>query len=241
VIAMHLIASTISGFGGRVPPPFSRFYMGGEQDLRGFDIRVISPIAFYPSVTSVCNRDNLGNIIPVVGTNGSQTGNCGSSTSFPYNTPIFPGGDTQIATNLEYRVPIAGPVVLAAFIDTGTDFIWHTSQLKIDPTALNSITTPYPYFAVPRALTPIASTNFHPRSSTGLEISAILPIVNAPVRIYYGYNWLRLDQVIMPPGTAPPIALFPNVATYDAALPFFHGIRIRERKGKVGFTVARTF
>src|SRR5579863_4149902 len=73
VLAMHFVGSTVSGFGGRVPPPFSRFYMGGEQDLRGFDIRTISPIAFYPSLTSVCNRDNLGNIIPAVGTNGKKS------------------------------------------------------------------------------------------------------------------------------------------------------------------------
>jgi outer membrane protein insertion porin family len=243
VLAFHFVGSTVSGFGGRVPPPFSRFYMGGEQDLRGFDIRTISPISFYPSITSVCNRDNLGNIIPAVGSNGQKTSACGSSTFFPYSTPIFPGGDTQLVGSFEYRVPIAGPVVMAYFVDVGTDFIWHESQLKLSPTALTNITTQFPYFAdhVPTSLRPIGTTNFRPRSSTGLEVSAILPIVNAPVRIYYGYNWLRLDQVVIPPQDLPPIGLFPNEATYNSALPFFNGIRIRERKGKVGFTVSRTF
>ncbi|HEV2350376.1 MAG TPA: outer membrane protein assembly factor BamA [Terriglobia bacterium] len=243
VLAMHFVGSTVSGFGGRVPPPFSRFYMGGEQDLRGFDIRTISPIAFYPSLTSVCNRDNLGNIIPAVGTNGQKSGSCGSSTTFPYSTPIFPGGDTQLVSSFEYRVPIAGPVWLAAFLDVGTDFIWHTSQLKLSPSALTNITTQFPYFTsdIPSSLKPIGTTNFLPRSSTGLQISAILPIVNAPVEIYYGYNWLRLDQVLVPPQALPPIGLFPNQATYNSALPFFDGIRIRERKGRVGFTVSRTF
>ncbi len=241
VIAMHLTASTITGFGGRVPPPFSRFYMGGEQDLRGFDIRSISPVAYYPSITSVCNRDNAGNIIPAVGTNGARSTTCGSSTSFPFNTPIFPGGDTQVVTSFEYRIPIAGPVTAAYFVDVGTDFIWHTSQLKIDPSALTNISGPYPYFTVPGLLKPIRGTNFRPHSSTGIELSAILPIVNAPVRIFYGYNWLRLDQVIVPPGPLPPMGLFPNQATYDSALPFFQGLRIRERKGKLGFTVARQF
>jgi len=243
VVALHFVGSTVTGFGGRVPPPFSRFYMGGEEDIRGFDIRTISPIAFYPSTTSVCNRDNLGNIIAAVGSNGVKSSSCGSSTSFPFSTPIFPGGDTEIVTSVEYRIPIAGPVVLAAFVDAGSDFIWHTSQLKLAPTSLTNITNQFPYFAdyVPSTLKPIGTTNFRPRSSTGLEISAILPIVNAPVRVFYGYNWLRLNQVVIPPQALPPIGLFPNEATYDSALPYFNGIRIRERKARLGFTVARTF
>jgi len=247
VIALHLTASTITGFSGRVPPPFSRFYMGGEEDIRGFDIRTISPIAFYPSTSSVCNRDNAGNIIPAVGTNGqpvtSSAGglSCGSSTTFPFSTIIYPGGDTEIISSTEYRVPIAGPVYLAAFLDIGTDFVWHVNQLKIDPTALASITSPYPYFPIPRYLNPIAVTNYRPRSSTGLELSGMMPIINAPVRVYYGYNWLRLDSTVIPPQNLPPIGLFPNQATYDSVLPFFHGLRLRDRKGKVGFTVSRSF
>jgi outer membrane protein insertion porin family len=248
VVAFHLTASTITGFSGRVPPPFSRFYMGGEEDIRGFDIRTISPIAFYPSISSVCNRDNAGNIIPAVGTNGqpvtSTAGaglSCGSSTSFPFSTIIYPGGDTELISSTEYRVPIAGPVYLAAFVDIGSDFVWHVNQLKIDPTALSNITTPYPYFPIPKYLTPISATNYRPRSSTGLELSGMMPIINAPIRIYYGYNWLRLDSNVFPPQNLPPIGLFPNQATYDSVLPFFHGLHLADRKGKVGFTVSRTF
>ena len=29
--------------------PFDRFYMGGDTDVRGFDIRAISPVAFFPT------------------------------------------------------------------------------------------------------------------------------------------------------------------------------------------------
>ena len=28
----------ITGYGGKEVPPFSRSFMGGEQDVRGFDI-----------------------------------------------------------------------------------------------------------------------------------------------------------------------------------------------------------
>jgi outer membrane protein insertion porin family len=40
--------SNIAGFGGQVAPPFSRIYGGGENDLRGFDIRSSSPYTFLP-------------------------------------------------------------------------------------------------------------------------------------------------------------------------------------------------
>ncbi len=36
----------------REVPPFSRFYMGGENDIRGFDIRSISPVTFIPTATT---------------------------------------------------------------------------------------------------------------------------------------------------------------------------------------------
>jgi hypothetical protein len=35
--------------------------------------------------------------------------------------------------------------------------------------------------------------------------------------------------------------MFPNQATYEDAVNLFRGFRLKERKGRVGFTVARTF
>ena len=37
VIGMHVLADLSADFGGRVAPPFNRFYMGGENDVRGFE------------------------------------------------------------------------------------------------------------------------------------------------------------------------------------------------------------
>jgi len=242
VVGLHLMASTISGYGGRVPPPFSRIYMGGEYDLRGFDIYTISPLGFFPQLTSVCNRDNAGNPILAVGANGhAVAGTCGSSTRFPYNAIQFPGGDTELLTNLEYRVPIAGPVTLAYFVDTGTTFIARPGQLKINASALTNLTTAFPNFPIPDHLSPIRGTNFTPRSSTGLELQVILPIVNAPFRIFYGYNWLRLNTKVIPPNMLPDRALFPNQATYNSVIQFFEPIPLRDRKARLGFTVARQF
>jgi outer membrane protein insertion porin family len=241
---MRVLAASIQGYGGRVPPPFSRFYIGGEYDIRGFDIRSVSPLAFFPSTGQVCNRDNFGNPILAAGSNGVKGATCGSFTQFPYYTPIYPGGDTELVTNYEYRVPIAGPVSLAAFVDAGSTFVLRTNQLQIDTSipSLQQLATEYPYFTLPTRLRIISDTNFRPRSSTGLDLQIILPVVNAPFHLFYGYNWLREDNVkVIPPQVLPPESLFPNQYTYEDALGLFRGFELRERKGRVGFTVVRTF
>src|SRR5271157_2321928 len=241
-IGMRFLASTVIGYGGRVVPPFSRFYIGGEEDVRGFDIRTVSPVAFYPTVVSVCNRDNNGQ--PITGTTqtGQSSGSCGSSTSFPINSPIFPGGDTEAIFNFEYRIPIVGSTAsMAFFSDTGGDFVLWPDQLKLATGALSSIESQYTYFPIPSVLKPVATTNFRPRSSTGLDLQILLPIVNAPLHLFYGYNVLRVNNVITPPQDLPPESLFPNEATYIDALRNFVPFRLKERSGRVGFTVQRTF
>ncbi|MGH9355698.1 MAG: BamA/OMP85 family outer membrane protein, partial [Terriglobia bacterium] len=242
-LAFHFLASTISGYGGKVPPPYSRFYMGGQYDIRGFNIYSISPVIFFPTVGQVCNRDSNGNQIMALSSTGKSLGTCGSFTSFPFNTVEVPGGDTEALANFEYRIPIAGPVTLAYFIDIGDAFILRPSQLRLQPNALSSITNQFPYFAVPtNHLEPIPGLNFHPRSSTGLALEMNLPVIHAPIEIYYGYNWLRLRNVLVtPPQELPPQSLFPNMATFDAALPFFERQVFSEPHGLAGFTVSQTF
>ncbi|MGH9632483.1 MAG: outer membrane protein assembly factor BamA, partial [Bryobacteraceae bacterium] len=53
VIGMHGLGRFVSGYGGKVAPPFNRFYMGGENDIRGFDIWGISPMAYVPSTARI--------------------------------------------------------------------------------------------------------------------------------------------------------------------------------------------
>jgi outer membrane protein insertion porin family len=241
VAAFRVMGSTISGFGGRVPPPFSRFYIGGEDDIRGFYIRSISPMAFYPTISQVCNLDAAGNLIEALNSSGQKLGTCGSYSRFPSYTLIFPGGDSMVVANAEYRIPIAGPVTLSYFMDIGSAFIWRESQLQVVKDALSSITKDYPYFPVPKTLEAISATNFRPHASTGIEVQVVLPVVNAPFRVFWGYNLLRLNDTVVPPQDLPPASLFPNEATYEAALPFFRGFRLVDRKSRFGFTVARTF
>jgi len=243
-LAFHFVGSTITGFGGQVPPPYSRFYMGGDQDIRGFDPYTISPVGFFPTVGQVCNRDSHGNPIQAIGANGQPIpGQCGSFTSFPYYLLQFPGGDTELLTNFEYRIPIAGPVTLTYFIDAGTAIILRPQDLAFTPTALNSIDKQFPYFfngSPPQHL--VGIDNFHPRSSTGLELDVVLPVVNAPFRVYYAYNWLRINNVkVTPPQVLPPPSMFPNQYTYNDVYRFFAPIHLREQHSLIGFSVARQF
>ncbi len=44
-----------------------------------------------------------------------------------------------------------------------------------------------------------AHTNYVVRMSTGVELQVILPVVNAPFRLYYAYNPLRVDTPALAP------------------------------------------
>jgi outer membrane protein insertion porin family len=81
--------------------------------------------------------------------------------------------------------------------------------------------------------------------STGLELQTMLPVVNAPFRIYYAYNALRLD------GTAQPTVpitrdMFPDGAaglyTYRTTLSTLGSrFTLLEPRKTFRFTVATTF
>ena len=258
-IGYSVNANFISGFGGLVAPPFQRFYMGGENDIRGFDIRSVSPVAFLPSsnVITLTNPDGT----PVL-KNPSNPRQGNWTVPIPVDQIVFPGGDLSVWTNLEYRITIAGPVAVAPFIDSGIDPVIRRSQLQIataqydqvvgtpfgcatlDPgyncaggTVLNP--TPSKYLQV------LSATNWKPRVSTGLELQMFLPVINAPFRIYWAYNPLRLDQQATPPI---PItrSMFPAGAagdyTYHLAVnTYAPNFLLREPRKTFRFTVAKTF
>jgi outer membrane protein insertion porin family len=169
-------------------PAFSRFYMGGETDIRGFDIRSISPVSFIP----VLSRQII-----------SPSGSGSFTIPVLTYTAILPGGDFQSSGNVEYRIPIVGPVSASLFFDTGTDGILKKSGLHLDPGGFSNLTSQFPSafnsgngFLTSRL--PIApGTNFRIRGSAGIEFGVNLPIVQAPFRIYYAYNVHRLFEQIV--------------------------------------------
>ena len=54
----------------------------------------------------------------------------------------------------------------------------------------------FPNLSIPKQLSIVGGTNYRPRTSAGVELDVILPIVNAPFRVYYAYNYLRLTGTI---------------------------------------------
>ena len=115
--------------------------------------------------------------------------------------PTRPGGDFQNVGNIEYRIPIAGPVTLTLFNDIGVNGILRPSQLALDPAAVTVYQQQYPNPDFPNLkiapnLPIYPGTNFKVHTSAGVELDVVLPIVNAPFRIYYAYNYLRLTDTI---------------------------------------------
>jgi outer membrane protein insertion porin family len=187
---------------------------------------------------------------------------------------VFPGGDTSFITNLEYRIPIVGPVTLAAFVDTGWNMVLRQSQLQLSSSALNGPIGPSltglnnsiygcgaltPAFTcvgntlsgfklspIGTDLTPIPGTNGIMRMSTGLELQVILPVVNAPFRVYYAVNPKRMDTIAEPPQQLIQRSMFPPGGagdfTFQQALATYGtGYRLREPFSTFRFTVATTF
>jgi outer membrane protein insertion porin family len=258
-IGYTLNGSFISGYGGLVAPPFQRSFMGGENDVRGFDIRSISPVAFLPSSNVITLTNPDGTPVPKNPANPRQ-GNW--TVPIPVDQIVFPGGDLSFWTNLEYRITIAGPVAIVPFVDTGIDAIVRPSQLQIAtqqydlvigtpfgcPTLDTGFNCQGGHILNPKPsqdLQVLSSTNWKPRMSTGLELQMFLPVVNAPFRIYWAYNPLRLDGPANPPI---PITrgMFPAGAagdyTYHLAVnTYAPSFLLREPRKTFRFTVATTF
>ena len=269
-LGYNVQASFISGYDGVVAPPFERAYLGGENDLRGFDIRTVSPIAYLPSVQNIALKNPDGSYVPAnprfpvqLSSSGACVSNCWN-IPIPYQQLVTPGGDFSIHGNLEYRITIAGPVAIAPFVDIGTDPILRSSQLQINPVQYQTLvstlfgcpqlSTAYSCQGgqtitnIPPDLRAVPGTNWVPRMSTGLELQTMLPVVNAPFRIYYAYNALRLDGNAYPPiqitPSMFPFAVNPGAATYTynytrstLVAPF----RLLEPRKTFRFTVATTF
>jgi outer membrane protein insertion porin family len=215
VIAMRFLAAYETGFSGKVIAPYSRFYLGGETDLRGFDVRTVSPVVFVPTQTTTTFS-------------GLKLG--GGDINIPTLTyqVSFPGGDTQGVANFEYRIPIAPHVSASLFADLGATGALRHDQLQLNSANLASLQQQFPnrdasspfgaLQGVSATLPFQPGTNFKLRSTTGVEFVVQLPIVQAPFRIYWGYNLNRMAQIIDAPATRfpgnPDIFNDPNMQQY---------------------------
>jgi outer membrane protein insertion porin family len=166
VLAMRFKADHIRAYGSAPPtvqgdtrslsfvggiPIFERFFLGGDQDIRGYNLRSLGPIVrgdTYGSSRNVTamivDPSDSTKLIPFTGINpqvlrdftfDAPTGNCagvpvsnlgtgGNCNVVPglYPYPTLLGGDTQVVYNIEYRIPIVSVLTVAAFADVGTAF-----------------------------------------------------------------------------------------------------------------------
>ena len=178
----------------------------------------------------------------------------------PVAAIVFPGGDLSLFGNLEYRISIVGPVALAPFMDIGINPIIRESQLRINSGQLSDINNTI--FGCPALdialnctggerlsfsgfLKPAPGSNWAVRMSTGLELQVMLPVINAPFRIYWAYNPMRLDSTATAP-TAITRSMFPAGAAGDftfqqAVNTYGANFTLREPRKTFRFTVATTF
>ncbi len=176
VFAFRFIGEYIQSYGKSSVPFFDRFFIGGENTIRGFDIRSISPIA----ILSTPLYDEKG--VPLI---DLKTG------MRKYNTSITSvGGDTSGIINFEYRIPIAGPLMMSAFYDMGLAHVARTQSLGDFGASRIDI---------------VGSTNNTLRSSTGVEVQFILPVISAPFRLIFAYNPQRLNDTIRVGNTSYPL------------------------------------
>lgn len=149
VFGFRLQAGTIGSFGisnnvrnanslafvGGVPL-YERYFLGSEYDIRGYNSRSIGPIAPFDGFVTSRNvriaTNSSGTAAAITGLSsdlindltqlGTFTGATGSNPGQISRNFQFIGGDTQLLGNFEYRIPIFGPVSLAAFADVGSVF-----------------------------------------------------------------------------------------------------------------------
>jgi outer membrane protein insertion porin family len=262
VLGIRLQFANVTGFGGEVAPPTNRIYGGGESDVRGFDIRSASPYTFIPTKVQFNLTNPDGTTVPRDPTNPSL-GNI--EIPIPIYRLVAIGGDSQFTGNVEYRIPIVNQVTFAFFTDFGLTGNLESGQLRQSVAGASVLSSPlygcptfvngacYGGIQIPKfspvQLSSVPFTNFVPRMSSGAELQVILPIVNAPFRLYYAYNELRLyrdvpQQLAVDNNTFR--SMFPNsdagLFSYAQALQLYGpSYQLREPRKTFRLTVSTTF
>lgn len=176
VFGMRVLAGHIRAFGTPLEtnslsfvggtPIFTRYFLGGEDTIRGFNVRSLSPVARIErlvttrDITAINarNGDTLRVAKPANGNrrtiapgviNRFTLENQSLSQFADQFTPI--GADTQLLMNLEYRIPIFGPVSAATFVDIGSAFNLVSYEDQITQTEfIPSTLTPFGITLNPR-------------------------------------------------------------------------------------------
>jgi outer membrane protein insertion porin family len=244
VMGFHFNGRVIAGYGGKGVPPYARFYMGGETDVRGFDIYTISPFGYIPTEGTITQYHQLpagANLSTAVPITDPATG-ANLTVNVPSYQLVFPGGDTYAVFNYEYRIPIFGPVTLAPFLDAGVDRLSFPNQLALNPGRVAQLNTEFGSTNLFTDRVLLAPGTQKPRVSTGLELQVLMPVVNAPFRLYWAYNLSYLNTNLYPPVAGIPLWMAVNDTTRQiAAATLGQAIPWQERRSLFRFSVGRTF
>jgi outer membrane protein insertion porin family len=263
-------SNSLSFVGGM--PLFSRYFLGGEQDIRGYNIRSISPTAPVASTFTTANihatdlltGQNLKIKKPTQATGNSVApdvlGRYEATNQIEESVPVFPafiGGDTELLVNVEYRIPIIGPVQFAPFFDIGSAFNLRklTDQFErsefIPNQTLDIVTlNPRGEIATQRELrkaTPPESQGGLPPGFRTVSIVGDkqtireVQLSNAANGIFDNYRYslggeIRVQVPVINVPFRLIFALNPNARTQSSVNPFFF-----EQKRAIRFSVGRTF
>ena len=256
-LGVRLQAVYISGFSGDVAPPFDRPLAGGEADIRGFDVRTVSPYGFVPTRVQFALMNPDGSVVPRDPTNPSLG---------PIEVPLpvygiaTIGGDTNFTANTQYMIPIYGRTVgFNFFNDFGMDMAISSNQLRQSPEGVDALDSPLygcpnyvngtcqggQHITFSRTIDPIPGTNYVPRDSAGAELDVMMPIINAPFRIYYAVNPLKLYDTFSRQNLITR-SMFPAGGagdySYAQAEQFYNGLYVlREPSKTFRLTVSTTF
>jgi len=129
-LGFRAMFSWVEGFDNTAIPSFERFFMGGENQIRGYDIRSVGPTALDESVDPP--------------------------------RQLLIGGTKMMLFNMEYYIPLAGPLRAVLFFDAGQAF------LEEDPLRISTFTELV--------------------TSTGAEMRFFVPVLNVPFRLIFAYN-----------------------------------------------------
>jgi outer membrane protein insertion porin family len=129
---------------------------------------------------------------------------------------------------------------MALFFDAGMNRLLNTSQLKLNPDRIKTLNNEFPEASFgDRAVTAAGTQKI--RASTGIELQVLMPVVNAPFRIYWAYNpWIVRENIQGPIVTDR--SFFPNEASFINALASVGQIfPYQEKRSLFRFSVGRTF
>lgn len=178
VIGLRVRASHIASFGERFStqalaaidgvPIFRRFFLGGETEVRGYDVNSIAPLA------------RVDRFLAPPG-----------ETPILLSSEVRPvGGDSRVIVNAEYRAPIIWQFSGAAFFDLGASF--NARSLKEErfegTTRVEPFTEPIPLVTVLRPLDGSEDRFPKYRVSLGGELRFQIPFLNLPARFILSFN-----------------------------------------------------